>query len=607
MDLIRTSLHINLNPSESCDFSVDSTKSWNFPLVSTIKLLLGEFLLTSLFLSYGIYLTEFVRGELLSYQFALWTPITFVTVWFITNPISELIHKGRKNEHSQIICLIAALLLTFSIFICSFSLPWVKLQILNYGVIGGVSTSIILTQIKLEAEIEFQSHLKIMEIVSQTSRAISLLVFPHLIGLLIPWVGSFKAQTIHSAIILHIIPIILIKNDDNHVLGSSNSILSRYRTIPGLINSQEMIDLGSPTRKKFVEFDSNETSSSSSNNSSSSSNNFSVDEESEDDEIAQLGDFKNEMGVHVLPQIPEESETDEDEENSHINRLSVLSDKLQEIIVKDENTSEPLVLSVREINKSSVNNIYLVDSDSKTIINEDCYANRMKCCSIINLSPYQKYKYKRCRKEIFCFLQEKILKKMRFCFSLREFYVLLITKSLITFGIVVFVTTIPYLLLENKKDEDLILSAVDCPIVLSAISVMWIFHLFAIPWFPNLSKTQKHVIFVVGLLVVNFSLLPTVGLSNDIIIIFCLIFGLGNGILIHYEETMYSEFIGTLNWAECKESVNVLSGILILAIHAICYVCNVNIYGIYLIVCCSYALVSIRWTIYFLKRLTRYF
>ncbi|KAJ8982362.1 hypothetical protein NQ317_013113 [Molorchus minor] len=302
-----------------------------------------EFMLSSIFLSYGIIFSDCVKSQYYTPEDGLWTTILYTAAWNIASPWSRHIcNYFERNKYSLFRYIIAAAVAFLFIGLI------IPNQFLSFGVFGGIFSNLIYTQLKFIAIEKFDMDSKVFEANVQVARALTLLMLPHFMLLLVSYYTIFQVKLIFAAFLLNIFPAALIIKPPRS--KQKYTEISRYQTLPAFSNQmREMMS--------FV-------SSSNSPEPLKSESSTEDDDDDDDDEkeiilpsiehdafydniimndqishptcltpLTVETYYKN-AGVSILPQILEENEIDNEIAASDSNKPHVVTTTIKEINTK---------------------------------------------------------------------------------------------------------------------------------------------------------------------------------------------------------------------------------------------------------------------------------
>ncbi|XP_018565144.1 uncharacterized protein LOC108906399 [Anoplophora glabripennis] len=321
--------------------------------VTKIGIGLVEFILSSIFLCYGIIFSECVSLQVCTVENGLWTTILYTAAWYAAGPwskhICEYFENNKYNVFRYTIC--AATVFLF----VGFLIPG---QIISYGLFGGIFSNFISVQLKFIATERYDMDLKTYEGNVQVARALNLLLMPHFVLLLTSYYDMYQVKLIFAAFLLNIIPATLIIKP--YEIEQRDPEISRYQTLPAFSNQI----------REMMEF-TNSVHTTSNNTPDLSSDSDDEDKEDviilpsgrEDDDLTyddtndvneqllqpiqltpyNVQTYYSKVGVSILPGIPEEMENEEmndaiDTINSR--RISKISMRLEEINQLSKKASE---------------------------------------------------------------------------------------------------------------------------------------------------------------------------------------------------------------------------------------------------------------------------
>lgn len=207
--------------------------------------------------------------------------------------------------------------------------------------------------------------------------------------------------------------------------------------------------------------------------------------------------FKNDMGVEILPEIPEEDEScDETRKISiDIKRLSKISDRFEEMIGKSiRNDGSSMVLGFSDLE----NGIHRHPRNKKNKFLRDFPRRSTGCCS-----PYRKYIFRKRIRSLVLSLYDNFIKPLNTSIKCFYFYPSLCCKTCMALTYVVYISVIPHVALVNGANYSVDIT--EAVFLLTFISVAWCFFLISLPWVINMSQFKIRVLHILGLLLTSGS------------------------------------------------------------------------------------------------------
>lgn len=203
--------------------------------------------------------------------------------------------------------------------------------------------------------------------------------------------------------------------------------------------------------------------------------------------------FQN-VGVKILPNIPEENEEEEDINEITSKRLSRISAILQDI-----NDNNPRNLNL------SVNNLYQPDEIVEGVEKEEedemieVSVKKPRCFSITSSTRFE---IEARRKKLKNFLREYFVKSVFRTLKSVYFYPAILSSVVNTLLPTVVFVTAPYMMcLKNSNGNH-----TEATFILTIIGFSWLFFLAGHPVFSKLSTLKIKILYLFGLAMSGFSL-----------------------------------------------------------------------------------------------------
>ncbi|KYB27969.1 uncharacterized protein LOC664136 [Tribolium castaneum] len=531
-------------------------ENWKTPYLEVISVGVIQFLLSLQILCYGVFIMQFILEDLYNLKTGLWTAIIFASVSKITNSwtrsyckhLDNIRHKVHKRN------MIVATLFLFTELVTSSFINTKTTQIGLFGLCGGLLSSIIYVHCKYATAQAFENRPKLFDMIDQLVKAFSLIFMPHFVLFMSNLYETKACLLILGALILNIIPASLLIKKTRH----KKSPLCKFKTLERL--SIEMEDLNHKT-PVITE--------------PSSSSSSSSDEDEEKEEVHEVTTeatlnnniqkyFQN-VGVKILPNIPEENELEEEEDLNEISskRLSKISAFLQEL---NENNRKSVNLSVI--------NLFQPDEIAESVEQEvelsEPSPKKSRCFSITSSALFELEAKKSHLKSFF---HEYFIKPVPRTLRSVYFYPVVLSNVITTLLATVVFATAPYMMcLKNGHGSD-----TEATFILTIIGFSWLFFLAGHPVFSKLSPLKNQILFLIGLSVSGFSLFIVHKFSYDNFTLFSLTFGLGHGIVTYTETKTYESFSGQTNWKKLKGVLEICTGFFVILVYLIIYLCNLEI------------------------------
>lgn len=399
--------------------------------------------------------------------------------------------------------------------------------------IAGIGSSLVLSQIDFVITDLFQVNINRVRLLGQYGQALGQCTMPYLTMVLFHFYGHSMGYLLLSCSVLQLLPVILFLKtatlqQPKTVLQQRSyvraySLFEDDMSVASGLNDVQLVDL---TKKSWK--------SPSDENLSEQTEEFEEDPDVEEYEnvnetAATENKTKNLYGVDILPQILEESEnsdTDGEENessdshksgtvkirdkkkvNDDIKRLSVISDKLDEIIIKSE-IPEPsegvknnVTMALPSLSKmgdgKSEYSIVRRTSNSMDWLNDTSHLEYsrnalpdFRCCC----ASYSCYRTKRKLRNAFDYSKETFIRPLKLSLKTLQFYPALLLKVCSIF-IPCCLSSLVALLANDIKP---ILSFAELGFVLSVHGIAWLTFLILFPWMTAIPKSKYKYIAAFG-------------------------------------------------------------------------------------------------------------
>ncbi|KAF7266813.1 hypothetical protein GWI33_019917 [Rhynchophorus ferrugineus] len=641
-------MHKNITLS---NLSIENSGSGNHykkHVASKIGIAVTEFFLSSVLYCYGIIFCEYISLEYDKFGTGIFAAIMFIVSWNFTDPISRFI-VDTLDDRKGILMKYLLIVGSCTLFMC-ISIPYDTYSLLLYTVSSGIIYNILSNQLYSYAVDKLDMDHRIYEVIRQIAHAVSLVSMPHLVFFLVDHFQLNHAKLIYGTLLLLIIPASLLIKLMHDLNTSRYPEMSRYETI-GRYNYQ-LNDL--KTFDNGLERESSKSSLTSAEESLDDQTNFFLNQENPEGAVSNVEPrdnfeegpffgtsfeetvpnspegmkFENygmeetyivpspdpstsmnpvsskyyvqKCGVCILPDIPEESEDEDEHEYMYIDpkRLSMISSKLEELNIQEQSRKESLkeVFSIDEIIRESkpepikhIEYISNFKNDNRVSLMDEL--KRIKksryCCSC---SPYKKYIWTRRLRVMKDFMNDNFLRPFYYSIKNIYFYPCLTTKTVNNLMTTLYITLGPKMVLEEG----------DCShegrFLLSYVAFAWAFFLFGLPLFVRLNRPKMRIMFSLGLAVSGSSfLLLSVKWTNDVITLSSLLFGFGYGLTRYSEKIVYRSSVGMRPWYFIQGPLEVLSAIFILVIYYVLYMYHLNCRILLAIAAISYFTNAFLW------------
>ncbi|XP_033610069.1 uncharacterized protein LOC111871108 isoform X2 [Cryptotermes secundus] len=335
---------------------------WVVALVSKTSIL-ARLVVSGVLASYGVLLVSLVEETEVSLREALWTPVTYVVTCCLANPLCKRLSDKKRGQGSRLLASTGILVAAGGIATTTL-LHTSRLQILSYGFLGGLGTSLVLTQVEiiLHCHYPWRSAGPPL-VIPQLGSALAHFSMPLLLLAFMSLYGSRQAHLLQAGLVLQgFLGAVTISPPKQRLPP-----VSRYHSRPRAYTFVE--SEGLPTARRDINISdsctgrnslANITSGSSwrncaSRNDSPQLTNYS----SKQLVILESNSRCNKKGIDILPKIPEESEESSDSEftDTRENASAVSND-----LMLTDNTLHYGARSVDSFLNTDEMNIKLIDN-----------------------------------------------------------------------------------------------------------------------------------------------------------------------------------------------------------------------------------------------------
>ncbi|XP_060530404.1 uncharacterized protein LOC132704427 isoform X3 [Cylas formicarius] len=478
-----------------------------------------------------------------------------------------------------------------------------------YALCGGLFSNLISTQVRTVATDKLDMDHNMFEVIRQVSRALSLFVMPQVMFLLVWHYEANQAKLIYAAVLLNIIPMLfLIKTEAEE--RDLFPDLVRYQTFGRFTYKMtELRELSVAPQKTTAESTSTDDSSDEEIilDTKSSQN---VAEIPGDHTVADLVApqsylnpvnvqhyFQN-AGVSILPGIPEENEEENDDKNTiDSKRLSKISAKLEEMSKSGNTYKFDVVVEQPDV----ISRIEYIpnfrEERSKSFIDELKSFNRSK--HWFACTPYRKYVWGRRLRSLKDFVGDNIFRPSFTAAKTWYFYPALTSKVIGDMIPVLYITLAPFMALERSWRQERFFTTENATFLLTYVAFAWCFFLLSLPLIAKMSNTKLRFALIFGLMVTGTSMIALFGkLTNDVITLSSLLFGVGYGIVSYTEKIVYRAFIGMRQWHLVRGPLEIVSGILIIVIYYYIYFHKLDLRFLLLLAALAYYFNACLWLLF---------
>ncbi|ERL93223.1 hypothetical protein D910_10519 [Dendroctonus ponderosae] len=573
-------------------------------LLAKVGIGIIEFFLASIVYCYGIILSEYVFLGVHEYREGIWSSILYICCWSFTDPFSRFLSdyfEDRKSIFFRYLIGISAVLL--------FMATMVPDAILTYMIFGAIISNLVSTQLSYFAVDKLDMDPKVLEVIRQVSRALSLFIMPQFVWWLITIFSVNQAKLVFASVLLNIVPAaLLIPLDDQWKNRPEKCDMTRYQTIgddepavaeraPAYLPVATTSTEPQYNNQHFVEevFD-------------QGFYNYGTAEHTADDVTAPgshlshatVQSYYMNMGINILPGetarvtnwakaadtkfagIPEENEDEDQEDLNYIDpkRLSVISSKLEELNldqIRRDSIREVFTINelLNEHRPEPINTIEYISNFKETknrVSVMDELKNFQKSRHCFHCNPYRKYVWTRRLRTIKDFFYDNIIRPIYYGIKNIYFYPSLTTKVVTSTVSTLYITLAPFMAMEKSWKQSLVFSTENVTFLLTYVAFAWCFFLVTLPLVLKLSHEKMRLVFVLGLIVNGTSLwILSQDITNDVITISSLLFGFGYGIITFTEKIVYKSSMGMRPWHLVRGPLEILSGLSVLLIYYLIY------------------------------------
>ncbi|XP_060530403.1 uncharacterized protein LOC132704427 isoform X2 [Cylas formicarius] len=479
----------------------------------------------------------------------------------------------------------------------------------QYETVRPMWSNLISTQVRTVATDKLDMDHNMFEVIRQVSRALSLFVMPQVMFLLVWHYEANQAKLIYAAVLLNIIPMLfLIKTEAEE--RDLFPDLVRYQTFGRFTYKMtELRELSVAPQKTTAESTSTDDSSDEEIilDTKSSQN---VAEIPGDHTVADLVApqsylnpvnvqhyFQN-AGVSILPGIPEENEEENDDKNTiDSKRLSKISAKLEEMSKSGNTYKFDVVVEQPDV----ISRIEYIpnfrEERSKSFIDELKSFNRSK--HWFACTPYRKYVWGRRLRSLKDFVGDNIFRPSFTAAKTWYFYPALTSKVIGDMIPVLYITLAPFMALERSWRQERFFTTENATFLLTYVAFAWCFFLLSLPLIAKMSNTKLRFALIFGLMVTGTSMIALFGkLTNDVITLSSLLFGVGYGIVSYTEKIVYRAFIGMRQWHLVRGPLEIVSGILIIVIYYYIYFHKLDLRFLLLLAALAYYFNACLWLLF---------
>ncbi|CAG9563259.1 unnamed protein product [Danaus chrysippus] len=531
----------------------------------------------NLILSYGVLWVQLASNEV-PLWLGLAAPSSFLFVYGLTQCwFREAADSWGGPMGYRVMAAIGLFIIVISLIICAF-IP-LYFQPVVYGIFGGFGASLISTQVDAVLYETYDSRLGLVRGMCYTGQAVGQSLFPHILFVLTNIYGYAYSYIILGGIMLQTLPAILILKVDEtkkYAYFSNDKELSQTLTcyknegIDNLFGTE--LQLHSLTKKCWK--------------SPSDDNLHRVDEfDCDDGNVLETitpppspeEKRRNIFGVEILPEIPEESETDEisiselslsvnkKRLSNAIKRFSTLGDNIDECITSQGRKDSLGNIEVNENTEIEVTYETIepiTDIQTEKLFNSFGFRSRTTYTNLKRkfwIPSYKLYRAKRRVTYLICTINDTFLKPLTRSLSCGAFYPALLlnfTKLSVT------VQTVLMPVIASRMHPNI--PVLEANFLISLQGFTWICFAVCTPWLVQTKRSNYKYITVCGLVISTSACFVFLRAENlDLFSIGYVVAGFGYGIIISSWEKTAHELVGTRKWAKIHSTLETLSASLI--------------------------------------------
>lgn len=558
--------------------------SWHWPLLLSVVFL--NICLPSLVLSYGVFLVHLAELDV-----PLWQGFGATTIFIVTYGLSQCWCRDAADSWGgtigyRVMAAIGLWTIVIGLLVCAF--VSYQIQPIIYGILGGLGSSLISAQVDAVVFETYDSRLGLIRGTCFAGQAVGQALFPHLLTELIETYGYSFSFIVYSGILLQALPAILLLRVNDSVKKPLS--FSRYSDLAKTyaIFSNEGLDNNYYTAEVQLHDLSKKCWK------SPSDDNLHREVDLNNDEVGFENDNstitpppspeekrRNIFGVEILPEIPEESE-DEDEEfyasdkdvnmnkkrlSNAIKRLSTLGDSLDDYITKqirrDSRQSENSDINEYSEVEVTYDNISPVtDIQREKIFNSfsfRCHSAYASMRRRMWMPSYRVYIIKRRLLYFMYNLNDTFIKPLTRSLSCWKFY-----PSLLLAFTKLSLTGISFVLLPILGTQILPpISTTEINFFMSLHGFTWVCFLLSTPWLAQTPKRNYKYVAVLGLVTSTVAcFLLAEAHNHDTFSIGCVVAGFGYGAITSCCETAIQDFVGARKWPKIHSTLETLSAVL---------------------------------------------
>ncbi|XP_045521452.1 uncharacterized protein LOC123712415 [Pieris brassicae] len=550
---------------------------WRWSLL--ISAIFLNICLSSLVLSYGVLWVH----SLSSFEGPIWLGLITPSIFMVTYNLTQCWFREAADSWGgsvgyRVMATIGLLLVVSALLICAY-IPY-ELQSIVYGIFCGLGFSLISAQMDAIIFETYDSHVVAVRGLCYCGQAIGLSIFPHILTALIDTYSYSLSHIVIAGIMLQSLVAIMYLNIDENIRRPAS--FSRYKDLSQsyMVYRNEVMESTYGTELQLHNLNDKSWKSPS------------------DDQLHKVGEIcddgyvsetvtpppspeekrRNIFGVDILPQIPEESEEESEEQYTKdtnnmrrlsvaIKRLSTLGDNIDGCITNQvRRDSQP-----EDSNKSFVEFLEvkyetvtpITDIRTERLLNSfsfRCQSAYLNARRKIWLPSYKMYRIRRRFTYLMYSVIDTFVKPLTRSLTCGKFYPALLLSfsrlSLLSISLVL----LPMLASEVEPK----ISVLEMNFLMSLHGFTWLCFLICTPWLAQTPKRNYKYIVVLGLLISTASaFLLAADNNHDSYSIGCIVAGFGFGAVTSCWEGAIQDYVGARKWPKLHSALETISAFML--------------------------------------------
>lgn len=164
-----------------------------------------QFVVTGVLASYGVLVLKLVETRVVSLRVALWTPLIYVMTWCFSDALFKRASNRLEREASRLLACCGILMVAGGVIVSSL-LQRSHLQFMGCGILGGVGTSLVLTQTENFLYSHYPRHrhsAPISHLVPYLGSSVAQFAMPLLLLGFLSLYGTHEAPLLQAGLVLH--------------------------------------------------------------------------------------------------------------------------------------------------------------------------------------------------------------------------------------------------------------------------------------------------------------------------------------------------------------------------------------------------------------------